>query len=187
MPESWKLEEGDKVIARISQVPLRLAWAITVHKSQGMSLDAAEVDLSKSFEPGMGYVALSRIRSLQGLRLMGLNEMALTVHPEAFSIDKQFIDLSRKETQAVKILSFSELNGAHNAFIRKSKSGDFVKTYSAANIRKTYMKAYEKWTEKDDLLLKTEFRAGKNTRELAAFFKRKVGAIRSRLKKLNLQ
>jgi len=187
LPESWRLEEGDTVIAEISQVPIRLAWAITVHKSQGMSLDAAEVDLSKSFEPGMGYVALSRIRSLQGLRLMGLNEMALAVHPEIFSVDKQFIDLSRKEAQALKILSSRELNRVHNSFIGKTKPEDFVKTYSVDNIRKTYARAYEKWTEKDDLSLKTEFGAGKNITELAASFKRNIGAIHSRLKKLNLQ
>lgn len=186
LPESWKFEEDNKVIAEISQIPLRLAWAITVHKSQGMSLDAAEVDLSKSFEPGMGYVALSRIRSLHGLRLMGLNETALTVHPEVFSIDKQFIDLSRQETQALKNLSFSELKNAHNAFIGKIKPENYIKTYSVANIQKTYAKAYEKWTEKDDLSLKAKFEAGKNIKELATSFGRKVGAIHARLKKLNL-
>ena len=62
-------------------MPLRLAWAITVHKSQGMSLDAAVIDLSRAFEYGQGYVALSRVRELVGLHLLGLNERALRVHP----------------------------------------------------------------------------------------------------------
>ena len=73
-PENWKIEENDVVKAEIKQIPLRLAWAITVHKSQGMSLDAAEIDLSKSFTCGMGYVALSRVRTLAGIKLMGINK-----------------------------------------------------------------------------------------------------------------
>lgn len=88
-PASWAIEEDGKVKAEISQVPLRLAWAITVHKSQGMSLDAVEVDLSKSFEPGMGYVALSRARTLKGLTLLGLNKMALQVHDKILEFDKE--------------------------------------------------------------------------------------------------
>lgn len=84
---SWKLEEDGKVRAEVVQLPLRLAWAITIHKSQGMSLDAAEIDLSKSFTPGMGYVALSRVRSLDGLYLAGINRMALQMHPQIYSFD----------------------------------------------------------------------------------------------------
>jgi ATP-dependent exoDNAse (exonuclease V) alpha subunit len=93
-PVSWSMEEEGKKEAEISQVPLRLAWAITVHKSQGMSLDLAEIDLSKSFVQGMGYVALSRVRSLQGIRLLGINRMALTVNPEVVKLDKIFRELS---------------------------------------------------------------------------------------------
>jgi ATP-dependent DNA helicase PIF1 len=88
-PHSWNLHEDGKVRAEVSQLPLRLAWAITIHKSQGMSLDAAQLDLSRSFTPGMGYVALSRVRSLDGLYLIGMNRMAMSLHPEIYELDKQ--------------------------------------------------------------------------------------------------
>jgi len=84
---SWSLLEDGKTRAEITQLPLRLAWAITIHKSQGMSLDAAEIDLSQAFTPGMGYVALSRVRSLEGLYLKGINAMALNMHPEIHEFD----------------------------------------------------------------------------------------------------
>lgn len=68
-PMDWSVEENGKIKASITQVPLRLAWAITVHKSQGMTLDSAVMDLSDAFVAGQGYVALSRVRSLDGLIL----------------------------------------------------------------------------------------------------------------------
>ena len=86
----WKLDDGGKTLARITQIPLRLAWAITVHKSQGMTLDAAVIDLRDAFEYGQGYVALSRVRSLEGLTLLGYNDRALQVHPEALAQDILF-------------------------------------------------------------------------------------------------
>jgi len=96
---TWSIEEEGKIKAEISQHPLRHAWAITVHKSQGMSLDAVEVDLSKSFEPGMGYVALSRVRTLEGLTILGMNENALMVHPEVLEYDFELRRAS-EESQA---------------------------------------------------------------------------------------
>jgi ATP-dependent DNA helicase PIF1 len=87
IPTSWALEEDGKEKARATQLPLRLAWAITIHKSQGMSLDGAEIDLSRAFTPGMGYVALSRVRSLDGIFLKGINNTALAMHPEIFAFD----------------------------------------------------------------------------------------------------
>lgn len=77
-------------VASIEQVPLRLAWAITVHKSQGMSLDAAEVDLGNTFEFGQGYVAISRVRSLEGLHLTAINDLAFAMHPEVVAKDREF-------------------------------------------------------------------------------------------------
>jgi len=88
-PHSWTLMEDNRKRAEVVQLPLRLAWAITIHKSQGMSLDAAEIDLSKSFTPGMGYVALSRVRSLDGIYLSGINQQALQLHPAIFEFDRE--------------------------------------------------------------------------------------------------
>ena len=84
----WNLADGEIVLASIEQIPLKLAWAITVHKSQGMTLDGAEIDLSRAFVEGMGYVALSRVKNLHSLYLKGLNKMAITVSSEAIEIDK---------------------------------------------------------------------------------------------------
>lgn len=108
-PEEWKYEENGTVRAIITQVPLRLAWAITIHKSQGMTLDAAEMDLGDAFEPGMGYVALSRVRSLNGLKLMNLNEMALKVHPSILQQDKIFKNNSAAIVTYLHTLSETEM------------------------------------------------------------------------------
>lgn len=114
-PESWRVEEDGRVLAEISQIPLRLAWAITVHKSQGMSLDAVEVDLSKSFEKGMGYVALSRVRTLTGLTILGINEVALEVHPDVLSYDEE---LKRASYNAVELLDRIDVPAAQKAYLK---------------------------------------------------------------------
>ena len=87
-PIKWGTEEIESD-DWIEQIPLRLAWAITIHKSQGMTLDYAEIDLSKAFIYGLGYVALSRIRDINGLSLLGYNEMSLLISEEAKALDKQ--------------------------------------------------------------------------------------------------
>lgn len=90
LDHTWRTynDSGRHVIAEVSQYPLRLAWAVTIHKSQGMSLDAAQIDLSHAFTPGMGYVALSRVRSLEGLYLAGLGPQALDMDQDIAKFDK---------------------------------------------------------------------------------------------------
>ncbi|MEK7600283.1 MAG: AAA family ATPase [Patescibacteria group bacterium] len=101
-PHSWSLSEDGKVRAEITQLPLRLAWAITIHKSQGMSLDAAEIDLSRAFTPGMGYVALSRVRSLDGLYLKGVNNTAMAMHPQIYDLDKALRNASSELSGSIE-------------------------------------------------------------------------------------
>ena len=90
-PATWSvIDANSKPLAEITQVPLRLAWAITIHKSQGMSLDAAEIDLRNAFTYGQGYVALSRVRTLAGMKVLGLNSQALLVDPRVLLRDEKF-------------------------------------------------------------------------------------------------
>ncbi len=112
-PHTWKLVDGDRSVAEVTQLPLRLAWAITVHKSQGMSLDCAEIDLEKSFEPGMGYVAISRVRGLEGLYIKGINNIALQVHPLISKFDKQLRHSSAKTEKARTSLTDEQINSGH--------------------------------------------------------------------------
>ena len=114
----WAVQEGNKKLATIEQYPLRLAWAITVHKSQGMSLDSAIIDLSQAFEYGQGYVALSRVRSLEGLHLLGLNDRALEVHPEVLEKDMDFREQSEATAEAFAVMGEKELKEMHERFIR---------------------------------------------------------------------
>jgi ATP-dependent DNA helicase PIF1 len=114
---TWDVIEDGKVRASIEQLPLRLAWAITVHKSQGMSLDAAEIDLSRAFVFGQGYVALSRVRSLLGLKVLGMHGNALQVDPKVVGKDKQFHADSEQVEDTFIAMSEEELQILHTQFV----------------------------------------------------------------------
>jgi hypothetical protein len=114
----WAVEENGTIRARVTQVPLRLAWAITVHKSQGMSLDEAVMDLREVFEFGQGYVALSRIRRLSGLHLLGWTERAFLVHPDVSTKDAEFRALSEQAARLFSGITGEEMTARHERFLR---------------------------------------------------------------------
>jgi hypothetical protein len=119
-PDKGEIEEEES--GSFTQFPVRLAWAVTVHKSQGLTLQKAVVDLSQSFAPGQVYVALSRCTSMDGLVLRS------RLQRENVIVDERVLDFAQREsgekeleiilgqarrraleTQLCKIFSFTDL------------------------------------------------------------------------------
>ena len=117
VPQSWSVGEDGKILAEITQVPLRLAWAITIHKSQGMSLDAAEIDLRNAFTYGQGYVAISRVRSFMGMKIIGINSQALLVDPRVIHRDAHFRQDSEDGDFAFSEMESEEVTTMQKNFI----------------------------------------------------------------------
>jgi len=154
-PASWTVEEDDIVKAKVTQIPLRLAWAITVHKSQGMNLDAAEIDLSKSFVEGMGYVALSRLRSLAGLKLMGINELALMVNQEILEEDKKLKQISQEVARDLRKMKVWQIKKKQKQFlcslqkVKQSKIDKKERRKCVSTYQETKMLVWQKLSIKE--------------------------------------
>jgi ATP-dependent exoDNAse (exonuclease V) alpha subunit len=201
-PAEWVVEEEGSTRAKITQLPLRLAWAMTIHKSQGMSLDAAVIDLSRVFEYGQGYVALSRVRRLSGLYLLGYNRQSLLVHPEVLEADRAFRAQSERARAAYGKISPEEREKQEDTFIRecegkkpsdgkqpkktKRSAAEKGTPKSLDDIRAKFPNAYRPWNEEDDKKLRMLFAGGMPIARIAKHFERKPGSIRSRLKKFGL-
>ncbi len=200
-PMEWTIAEGDEVFAKITQIPLRLAWAMTIHKSQGVSLDAAVMDLSQTFEYGQGYVALSRVRTLSGVHLLGVNARAFEVHPVVLEEDIRLRAASERAEEDYARLTPERIAEMEHNFIvicggkekkakkepkRKKTKKNEESAEAFGEIRAIHPQAYRAWTADEEAKLKKMFERGKQMKEMAEKLGRKPGAIRSRLKKLGL-
>ncbi len=198
-PMDWSVEENGKIKAKITQIPLRLAWAITVHKSQGMSMDAAIMDLSDVFEFGQGYVALSRVRRLSGLYLLGINSRALEVHPRIKEKDADFRAGSEEMRKVFGNILPEESEKMHKNFIlamggkwKTGKNSNLNKKEKEntknhlEKIREKHQNAYKKWTPEEEGEIIASFKSGKSVKDISALNGRQVGGIRARLIKLGL-
>lgn len=182
--DTWELRDGTKKRASISQIPLRLAWAITVHKSQGMTLDAAKIDLRRAFVEGMGYVALSRVRRLDALSLVGINQMALKISPDALAIDEGLrtkASMDQKRFKSLEKQAAKRSKEEAKKPKKKAASGDWHE--KIAKMRETYPNAFRPWKLEDDEKLKTLFDTGTKLTKLSKTFGRHPGSIHARLKK----
>lgn len=153
-PVEWRLDDQGAILANIRQVPLRLAWAITIHKSQGMSLDAAHIDLTNIFEHGQGYVALSRVRTLDGITLTGVSPQSLTVHPAVIEKDIYFKEHSRATAAAFAEMTEAEKKEMHKRFIGACKGVWCDDDTATVPTRKAKLK--KKATHEDTLALMRE-------------------------------
>lgn len=102
----WEVKEQEldimgkmryKVAASRQQVPLKLAWATSTHRQQGSTLEHAIVDLTNAFEYGMCYVALSRVKTLDGLSLVGFHPRKVKAHPECLDFYEALNSKKKKD------------------------------------------------------------------------------------------
>ncbi len=139
--ETWKNirynynKEKDHIdeeeLGTFKQYPIRLAWAITIHKSQGLTFDKAIIDAGDSFAPGQVYVALSRLTSLEGLVLFS------RIHPHAISTDARVLEFSKNE-MGDDVLQ-QELRQQQKVFISRS----LLQSFSWEKLAESFQQHFE--------------------------------------------
>jgi len=118
---TWTSNENEGITRK--QIPLRLAYAITIHKAQGSTLDSALIDIGRStFEAGQAYVALSRVKSLEGLYIWDIDPLAFRTHPRVSAFYKHLV-ISEKTYDGVDIKAKEDLS-----FLNKELSKPYNKT-----------------------------------------------------------
>ena len=112
-PHQRQSEEYPRII--VSQIPLCLAWALTIHKIQGATLDMAEMDIGRSiFAPGQTYVALSRVKTLDGLYLSEFNSTKIKANPLVIEFYDSFSQKTEEEIRQQTIEMLSNIKNTVN-------------------------------------------------------------------------
>ncbi|XP_055639285.1 ATP-dependent DNA helicase PIF1 [Toxorhynchites rutilus septentrionalis] len=125
-PETWAIKSAGGVIWTRSQLPLKLAWAFSIHKSQGLTLDCVEMSLSKVFEAGQAYVALSRAQSLDSVRILDFDGKQVWANPKVLEF---YRDLRRQ---------IRDRDAMAPVAVRKT-AGGMKKSLSAMGLTKSMM------------------------------------------------
>ncbi|KAL6435605.1 hypothetical protein ACFW04_005507 [Cataglyphis niger] len=104
--EKWTIKTTSAALVHRKQIPLKLAWAFSIHKSQGLTLDCVEMCLSRVFDAGQSYVALSRAQSLQSLRVLDFNSQQVWANTTVLEFYKKF----RRNLQEIEIIPLGKKN-----------------------------------------------------------------------------
>lgn len=124
--KTWNIEDPfGKLLGTVEGMPLQLGWATTIHRAQGMTLEAVQTDISSCWEPGQAYVAISRVKSLKNLSLIKPIKR-IVVDREALGYWRKIEDAHRKQIKAIPRVDVSYLDSRRNTGYRSSALKDFI-------------------------------------------------------------
>lgn len=127
-PEKWIVKTLNGGLLTRRQVPLKLAWAFSIHKSQGLTLDCVEMSLARVFEAGQAYVALSRAQSLETLRVLDFNSKQVWANPDVLDFYRR-LRIKMQQTEIIPLgrkKSNSNIKTQHKVNIALLKSTPLI-------------------------------------------------------------